>query len=155
MDIIFDIDGTLAEMNRERREALAVKDYDRFYADDLILRDKPIEPVINTLRAFQSFDREFGEFGICARIVISTGRPERTRDATRSWIMDHVCLPVPPIYMRKDGDHRPDWQIKEEALMAMRFDGFRPVMAFDDRQQVVDMWRRHGLICAQVAEGKF
>ena len=28
-------------------------------------------------------------------------------------------------------------------------------MVFDDRQQVVDMWRANGLTCFQVAEGNF
>jgi hypothetical protein len=33
--------------------------------------------------------------------------------------------------------------------------GFDPTMAFDDRQQVVDMWRRHGLTVMQVDIGDF
>ena len=37
----------------------------------------------------------------------------------------------------------------------MSADGFNPTMAFDDRQQVVDMWRERGLTVAQVAEGDF
>ena len=28
-------------------------------------------------------------------------------------------------------------------------------MVFDDRKQVVDMWRKRGLTCLQVAEGNF
>jgi len=28
-------------------------------------------------------------------------------------------------------------------------------MVFDDRQQVVDMWRQNGLTCFQVADGNF
>ena len=28
-------------------------------------------------------------------------------------------------------------------------------MVFDDRQQVVDMWRQNGLTCFQVADGDF
>jgi hypothetical protein len=39
-----------------------------------------------------------------------------------------------------------------DKLMA---DGFRPIMAFDDRNQVVEMWRQRGVPCAQVADGNF
>ena len=59
------------------------------------------------------------------------------------------------IYMRGDTDFRPDDELKKGFLDKMRKDGFNPVMAVDDRQQVVDMWRRRGLTCFQVAEGNF
>lgn len=31
----------------------------------------------------------------------------------------------------------------------------RLVMTFDDRDRVVAMWRRNGVVCAQVAPGDF
>ena len=34
-------------------------------------------------------------------------------------------------------------------------DGYNPTVAFDDRDQVVNMWRKLGIICYQVREGKF
>jgi hypothetical protein len=37
----------------------------------------------------------------------------------------------------------------------MRKDGFNPVMAVDDRQQVVDMFRAEGLRVLQVDVGDF
>jgi hypothetical protein len=40
-------------------------------------------------------------------------------------------------------------------LDKMRKEGFNPTMAFDDRQQVVDMWREKGLTVAQVDKGDF
>lgn len=57
--------------------------------------------------------------------------------------------------MRRAGDHRPDDIVKREILDQMRADGWRPVMAFDDRARVVKMWREAGIPCAQVAEGDF
>ena len=57
--------------------------------------------------------------------------------------------------MRKEGDHRPDHIIKLELLAQIRSDGFEPIMAFDDRNSVVKMWRDAGIPCAQVAEGDF
>ena len=40
-------------------------------------------------------------------------------------------------------------------LTKMKKDGFDPIMAVDDRQQVVDMWRANGLTVLQVDEGNF
>lgn len=59
------------------------------------------------------------------------------------------------VYMRKDGDHRPDNEVKSELLARIRADGHDPIMAFDDRDQVVKMWRAAGIPCAQVADGNF
>ena len=59
------------------------------------------------------------------------------------------------LYMRKEGDFRPDAKIKEELIAQMKADGYEPILAFEDRQRVVDMWRRHGVQCCQVAPGDY
>jgi hypothetical protein len=56
--------------------------------------------------------------------------------------------------MRKDGDFRADYIVKQEILDA-HIPKDRVLFVLDDRQQVVDMWRRNGLMCFQVAEGNF
>lgn len=60
-----------------------------------------------------------------------------------------------PLYMRTAGDKRPDDVVKEELLAKIRADGYEPFLVFDDRQRVVDMWRRNGIQCCQVAPGDF
>ena len=77
------------------------------------------------------------------------------RVATRDWLMKYVTLQQHTLYMRPAGDYRPDFEIKLEMLDHMRKDGWNPVLAFDDRQQVVDMLRAEGIKVAQVAEGAF
>ena len=57
--------------------------------------------------------------------------------------------------MRKDGDQRADHIVKREILDHIRKAGFEPVLVFDDRQSVVDMWRDQGIRVAQTAPGKF
>jgi hypothetical protein len=59
------------------------------------------------------------------------------------------------LYMRRRNDRRPDYIVKAELLDQLLADGYRPIMAFDDRDQVVKMWREKGVPCAQVAEGNF
>jgi hypothetical protein len=57
--------------------------------------------------------------------------------------------------MRADKDFRADHIVKEEMLSFLRSSGNEILFVVDDRQQVVDMWRRNGVICLQCDEGKF
>lgn len=151
MDVIVDVDGTLADCEHRRYlvqrtsdEAVKFKpDWPRFH--DLAHLDTPIIPVIELVRALW-ISRH--------RIIITTGRPDSHTDMLVKWLR---ALPVnyDDIYMRDAGDTRPDDEVKAEMLARMRLNGYNPVMAIDDRQKVVDFWRRAGLICLQVAPGDF
>ena len=57
--------------------------------------------------------------------------------------------------MRAEGDRRQDDLVKSDLLDKIRIDGFDPVIAFDDRDKVVKMWRERGLRCLQVDRGDF
>ena len=57
--------------------------------------------------------------------------------------------------MRPEGDSRKDSIIKREIFDAEVRDRWRITGVFDDRQQVVRMWRQLGLTVFQVAEGDF
>ena len=62
----------------------------------------------------------------------------------------------PIIRMRRSGDFTPDERLKEMWYSDMAFDDQQRLVAtFDDRQRVVDMWRRHSVTCFQVAPGNF
>jgi hypothetical protein len=87
-------------------------------------------------------------------IVAITGRNEAVRRLTTMWL-DAQNVPFNELLMRADGDRRPDDVIKEEIFrrdIAPRYD---VVGVVDDRDRVVRMWRRLGLVCFQVAEGDF
>jgi hypothetical protein len=58
-------------------------------------------------------------------------------------------------YMRSDKDYRADYIVKREMLDKIRADGYDPVLVFDDRTSVVNMWREAGLRAVQVAPGDF
>lgn len=88
-------------------------------------------------------------------ILVVSGRP--TDDAglgtdqflrNRGWYAN-----VKHLFMRQGGDYRPDFIIKEEILECLPKERIKYVL--DDRQQVVDMWRKNGLTCLQVADGQF
>lgn len=87
-------------------------------------------------------------------IVIMSGRDESCRDATERWLDKH-SIPHQALYMRPPGDNRKDSIVKAELFWTHVAPAFDVVAVFDDRQQVVDMWRGMGLQVAQVAPGQF
>lgn len=140
---LFDIDGTIADAtHRLHFIENKPKNWPAFF--DACVDDKPIQHVID-LAVTISRDTE---------IVYVSGRSDRVKYQTLEWLR-MFALPSGNLYMRKDGDFRPDHMVKLELLAQIRADGFDPIMAFDDRNQVVEMWRANGIPCAQVAPGDF
>ena len=145
--VIFDLDGTLALID-DRRD-LATKDngkfdWDVFFDPDNINLDLPNVPVIQMANILhkQGF-----------RIFILSGRSDVTHQATVNWLNDNgiwwdhlVMRPQNHLYL-------PDNDLKQMWLDSIGKDNV--AMVFDDRQQVVDMWRDNGLTCFQVADGNF
>ena len=144
---IFDIDGTLADISH-RLDFVngAKKDYKKFY--DGIPDDKPIEPLVELAKLLILSGVE---------VLFTSGRPEATRNITINWLKNNGIITDfnTRLFMRKDGDYRPDDKIKEEILHQIQSLGFAPKLVFEDRQKVVDMWRSHGIRVAQVAPGNF
>lgn len=142
---IFDIDGTLADCSH-RLHHIKVGDkvdWDAFFAD--CAKDKPITHIIQLAQELYKNGNT---------ILYVSGRSDQCRDATIDWMNAHHC-PLGFLYMRRQGDHRPDHKVKSELLDQIIARGYRPIMAFDDRNQVVKMWRERGIPCAQVADGDF
>jgi phosphoglycolate phosphatase-like HAD superfamily hydrolase len=162
--IIFDLDGTLADCEHRRPLIAGRARGEKARWDEFFARcgeDAPIEPVIAVLLALRPQ----------ARVQIWSGRSEVVRELTERWLTEHVfgnwawtvrAAPTMtndhrvPLRMRPAGDTTPDDALKEGWLRAHRAaGGERVTMVFDDRQKVVDMWRRNGIVCAQVARGDF
>ena len=145
--VIFDLDGTLALI--DKRRDLATKDngkfdWDVFFNPDNISLDLPNQPVIDMANLLhkQGF-----------RIFILSGRSDVTHQATVNWLNDNgiwwdhlVMRPQNHLYL-------PDNDLKQMWLDSIGKDNV--AMVFDDRNQVVDMWRQNGLTCFQVADGNF
>lgn len=141
---ICDIDGTVADLTHRRHWILdKPKNWKAFEAG--IPDDEPIDWVINTVLFLQ-------KQGLS--MIMCSGRGEQNRKATEDWLEKHGLHPV-KLYMRKEGDYRKDSIVKSELYDQIVEDGWNPKLVFDDRDQVVDMWRERGLECCQVAEGDF
>lgn len=141
MNIIVDIDGTIADC-RHRRKFLEgdVKDWQKFYA--AMSHDKPIEPVCKLVNELIEWHR----------IIFCTGRPVEYRIPTVEWLDKYIYKGVnwnDLVVMRKTGDYRPDYEVKEEMLGILRQLNIHPDLAIDDKEEVVQMWRRNGIITLQ------
>jgi phosphoglycolate phosphatase-like HAD superfamily hydrolase len=141
---IFDLDGTIADCSHRLPHIQKTpKDWRAFFA--ACVDDSPIYHVIKLAQDLYAAD---------ARIVYVSGRSDECRAVTEEWLERHE-LPVGRLYMRKEGDHRNDDVLKAELLAELLADGWKPIMAFDDRNRVVKTWRVNGIPCAQVADGDF
>lgn len=140
---IFDIDGTIADLtHRLHHIQKSPKDWRAFFGD--CFEDAPIHHMCDLARILSCE----------VPVVYVSGRSDEIRYETEEWLKQHR-LWTGHLYMRTEGDHRPDNLVKSDLLAQMMADGWRPLMAFDDRNQVVNMWRENGIPCAQVAEGDF
>ena len=139
-----DVDGTVADLTH-RRVYVATKPKNWPAFERAMHLDTPIQPVIDAIRALK-------EGGWTT--VIMTGRGAQNKEVTQKWLADNG-VPYDAIYTRAFKDYRRDDIVKAELLEQARADGFDPDVVFDDRNQVVEMWRRNGIPCIQVAEGDF
>lgn len=87
-------------------------------------------------------------------IVVMSGRDAVCRPQTERWLDDHG-IPWDALLMREQGDNRKDAIVKEEIFWRDVAPQWAVQGVLDDRDQVVEMWRRLGLVCLQVAPGAF
>lgn len=153
--IIFDIDGTLADVEHRRHH---LPNWGAFF--EHMGADKPVDPVVwlsaRVVEAglFQALDGDDPGFDI----FICTGRPADYRGVTEKWLARHAPLlwaHTKRLLMRPAGDQRADTTVKKEMLNVLRGEGYDVMLAIDDRQSVVDMWRQNGVTCLQAAPGDF
>jgi hypothetical protein len=84
-------------------------------------------------------------------ILISTARPNRLRADSENWLQS-VGVKFDAIYMRKDGDDRPDHYVKTEQALAIIEDFGRPSLWYDDNQDNCKVVRELGIPCVQVMQ---
>lgn len=92
------------------------------------------------------------------RIVFMTGRDSRYWSVSLSWLAAHRFIGRgirAELHMRPEGDKRKDSVVKHELFNEHVRGKYNVAGVFDDRKQVVDMWRAIGLTVFQVAEGNF
>lgn len=135
--IIVDIDGTLAHMEGHRGP----------YEENKVHLDDPDEEVILSVKA----ERDY----IGRRVIIMSGRHETCKEATEAWLAKYG-IEYDHIYMRGADDSRSDDIVKFELYMNNVHGKCKVAKVYDDRRQVVWMWRTLlKLKVFAVAEGNF
>lgn len=133
--ILVDIDGTVAlKGNRGQFE------------EDKIHLDRPNVPVVEAIKNYWSLGYN---------IVFASGRGSGCYWETRKWLDENVTPHYDALLMRPQGDMRKDFIVKYELFDQFIRDQWDIRIVFDDRNQVVDMWRSIGLTVFQVADGNF
>lgn len=160
MNIVFDLDGTLA--NIEHRRHLVVggrKDLGPFF--EACYADTPNEPVVKLFQTLYLSRKH--------HLEIWSGRSASVRTKTMNWLTDNVFWGTEhwhewrskdlsllvPLRMRPEEDTTPDAELKLRWLNEVRDSGSHLDLVVDDRQRVVDMWRANGVTCLQCAKGDY
>lgn len=144
--IIVDIDGTLAHMTGR-----SPFDYSKVSDDEVDLTIR---------RLAHAWDHYTNQSLGDAHIIICSGRDDTCRVDTHQWLCNNRVL-FDQLLMRPteavdhNGNKLPDWIVKLEIFNKhIRYE-YNVHFVLDDRNQVVDMWRKLGLKCLQVAPGDF
>lgn len=125
--VIVDLDGTLALFGNENP-------YDRAFENDI-----HNIPVIEVLR---------GLHGRGFEILITSGRSDKYRTVTETWLKDYVDYSL--LLMRDAKDVRHDHTVKKEMYENHIKGKYNILAVFDDRPQVVRFWRSQGLFVFDV-----
>jgi len=147
--LICDIDGTLA-LHGTRRSP-----FEYWKADE----DRLNTPILTLLRSLLYYYDESDE--PLLRVFIMTGREnlenengDTIKDLTSRWLKDNN-VPFDQILIRENGDHRPDWIVKDELYQKNIESKYNVLYVIDDRKQVIDMWREKGFTVLDVAGNEF
>lgn len=136
--VLVDIDGTVAEM--KGRPA---------FAWHRVGEDAPKWPIIRLVQSLRATGYT---------IIFFSGRDAVCYPETTQWLTEHFGWQSTDfqLFMRPKNDNRKDSMIKQELFAEHIAGRYFVEFVIDDRQQVVDMWRRTlGLTCLQVDYGNF
>ena len=140
---IWDLDGTLAIKHPDRD----IYDASKAHLDTV---NQPVADVLEILHNLPVHD------GGPHRIYC-TGRHEQDRAATVAWLERHFGFDEAcgDLLLMRQNKGRADWKEKLDLYNEHLRGKYNVLGVFDDRNQVVCMWRDLGLTCLQVAPGDF
>ena len=151
--IVFDIDGVLADCSHRLKYIQGEnKDYDKFYSNEEIMKDKPIEAnrkILDMLYNLHYMEDFYRPTEIHGKVIFLTGRNEICKEATCIWLLKNILIRSPfdpELYMRPKNDYRPSHEAKKNLIE--NHIGFENILfAFDDDDKVNEMYKKHGITC--------
>jgi predicted kinase len=143
--VVFDIDGTLADITHRRHYVCVPKgekkDLDGFFAH--ISEDTPRKEIVDKLLAYKEEGKE---------IILSSGRGEEYRQGTEEWLEKHN-IPYDRLIMRPKNDRRPDTTVKA-GYIKYYLNKKKIVAWHDDRPSVVRVIKAEGINVIDEGDGQ-
>lgn len=136
--IVMDCDGTLVDVSSIRHTVTGnSKNFDAFHRESV--NCPPIEWVVRDAEAFAFLGYQ---------VIQVTARSEKYRALTSWWLADHH-VPSDGLYMRPDGDYRPDYEVKKEIITRLlkRYD---IQASYDDNPSIINLWKEFNILCVEV-----
>lgn len=118
--VIFDVDGTIADMKGGRSP----------FAWDKVGQDSPRQLIIDMAKGFDAQGYT---------ILVVSGRDSVCFDETSEWLKDNE-VPYFYLYMRQEWDIRKDTIVKEEIFWDLIADYWNVVGVVDDRPVIYRLW---------------
>lgn len=142
--VIVDLDGTLCDVRSIRHfveeplsDAPFRRDFEAFHSASLECPSFPA--VVDLLHELRSE-------GLL--ILVVSAREARWAFLSALWL-EEQGVAYDEMFLRINGDHRPDVEIKHEiAKEVLR--RFRPHLAIDDRDDIIEVWRSFGIPALKV-----
>ncbi len=153
--VIFDIDGTIADASHRvhyiRPAPGEKKSWKKFFAE--AANDSPMDHTIAIAKAMVLSGYS---------ILFITGRPERLRSVTETWLENQGLDNYIGLLMRPDNDFRPDYEVKHDLFFDVAAEQCSVyakdiLCVFEDRPQVINMWKRVGfkvVVCGTTYESE-
>jgi len=147
--VIFDLDGTLADISHRLHFIRSSEEKENFKKDwnsfnSGIPEDKLKLPIAALHK--MCFDNGYN-------IAIVTGRSKDYQVETIKWLMNNQ-IHFDEIHFRPAGNYHSDYIVKQE-IYDKHFKERNVLFVVDDRDQVVEMWRRNGVTCLQCQKGDY
>ena len=139
--MIFDVDGTLADVRGIRHHVLGTgrKNFDAFHSESVNV--PPHQHVANAARVAYLLGHD---------PVVVTARKVRWARHTGMWLAMHD-IPSAAMFMRGDADSRSDVEVKRDILKAIK-KSWNVVAAWDDNPKSIELWESEG-IPTNIVEG--
>ena len=138
--VIFDIDGTLANVSSirhhlteyDKTKRTVIKHFNRFHAESINV--PPHDYVVNAAQMAKILGHA---------VFIVTARKHMWRNHTAWWLaMNNV--PSDMLVMRGDDDNRKDYEVKKDMLATIR-KAYNIIYAWDDNPSIVKLWAEEGI----------
>ena len=142
--VAFDLDGTLVD-TREithfvEKDEKGRRNFDMFHRSSLFVPPNP--EVVQILNDAQAAGHP---------VLITTARSQEYAEVSQRWLHENG-ITFDNYYCRKQGDFRPDYEVKKDIFDEIDKDYFL-VHAVDDNPAAIKNWEDHGVLVTKIPFG--